>query len=146
VRFQSGTEGLDRTLEMTRDFGESWTKTESLNDGRKLAAIQPTILSFPSGELRILCRTRPDKIAESRSWDQGLSWSRMELISLPNPDSGIDALILRDGVYSSTTTVLQNALHSRWESWTTKVGVLCSHSRKKWASIGTRRLFRVPTR
>jgi predicted neuraminidase len=45
-------------IEMTPDLGKTWAKTGPLNNGRKLAAIQPTIFNYPSGELQILCRTR----------------------------------------------------------------------------------------
>ena len=84
-------------MEMTSDLGKSWTRTDPLNDGIKLAAIQPTILNYLSGEIQILCRTRQGNIAESRSQNQGRNWSKMALIDLPNPDSGIDGIVLRDG-------------------------------------------------
>lgn len=95
-------------METTPDLGRTWTRTDCLNDGRNLAAIQPTILNYPTGELQILCRTRQENIAESRSQDQGRSWSKMELIGLPNPDSGIDGVVLQDGrallVYNHSKT------------------------------------------
>jgi predicted neuraminidase len=84
-------------MEMTSDLGRTWTTTDPLNDGITLAAIQPTILNYPSGEIQILCRTRQGNIAESRSQDQGRTWSKMELIDLPNPDSGVDGVVLGDG-------------------------------------------------
>jgi predicted neuraminidase len=84
-------------MEMTSDLGRTWTTTDPLNDGITLAAIQPTILNYPSGEIQILCRTRQGNIAESRSQDQGRTWSKMELIDLPNPDSGVDGIVLGDG-------------------------------------------------
>jgi predicted neuraminidase len=95
-------------MELTSDLGKTWTKTGPLNDSIKLAAIQPTIFNYPSGEIQILCRTRQGNIAESRSRDQGQTWSRMELMGLPNPDSGIDGVVLRDGrgllVYNHSKT------------------------------------------
>jgi predicted neuraminidase len=95
-------------MEITPDLGKTWTRTEPLNDGLNLAAIQPTILSYPSGEIQILCRTMQGNIATSRSHDQGRSWSRMELTELPNADSGIDGIVLRDGrallVYNHSKT------------------------------------------
>lgn len=72
-------------------------RTDPINDGVKLAAIQPAILNYPSGEIQILCRTRQGNIAESRSRHQGRTWSPMELIDLSNPDSGVDEIVLRDG-------------------------------------------------
>ena len=62
-------------LERTTDFGKSWTKTASLNEGKQVAAIQPTILRQPEGRLQILCRTRQQKIYESWSSDEGRTWS-----------------------------------------------------------------------
>ena len=111
-------------MEITSDLGKTWTRTDPLNDGVKLAAIQPAILKYPSGEIQILCRTRQGKIAESRSQDQGRTWSRMELIDLPNPDSGVDGILLRDGrgflVYN----------HSRRKR--TPLNVAISHDGNRW--------------
>jgi len=84
-------------MEITSDLGKTWTRSDALNDGIKLAAIQPAILNYPFGEIQVLCRTRQGNIAESRSEDQGRTWSKMGLIGLPNPDSGIDGVVLRDG-------------------------------------------------
>ena len=95
-------------MERSPDLGRSWTKTESLNEGRKLSAIQPTILTHGPDRLQILCRTRQDRIAESWSDDGGKTWSQLKLTTLPNPDSGIDAVTLKDGrallIYNHTTS------------------------------------------
>jgi predicted neuraminidase len=84
-------------LERTSDLGATWTRVGPLNDGKEIAAIQPSILTHPGGKLQILCRTRQGKIAESWSDDLGKSWSPMTLTALPNPNSGTDALTLADG-------------------------------------------------
>lgn len=46
-------------------------------------------------------------IVISDSYDQGLTWSPGKILNLPNPNSGIDAMTLRDGrialVYNHTT-------------------------------------------
>ena len=65
-------------------------------DGVEIGAIQPSILTHPEGKLQILCRTRQGKLAESWSNDQGKTWSPMALTSLPNPNSGTDAVTLID--------------------------------------------------
>lgn len=94
-------------MEMTPDLGRTWTKTEPLNDGKTIGAIQPGILvSTDAAEPhRILCRTRQGKIAESTSAD-GKTWEPLKLIDLPNPNSGLDAVTLKDGrgllVYNHT--------------------------------------------
>lgn len=85
-------------MESTSDLGVTWTRTEALNDTAKIQAIQPAILLHPEGRLQILCRGRgTGKIVESWSSDQGTTWTEPQTIALPNPNSGIDAVTLRDG-------------------------------------------------
>jgi len=94
-------------LERTADLGVTWTKTEPLNDGKEFGAIQPTILFHPSNKMQLLSRSRQDHIAECWSADGGKTWGPLTATSLPNPNSGIDALTLNDGrallVYNHTT-------------------------------------------
>ena len=93
-------------MERTSDLGLTWHKTESLNDRTQFGAIQPAILEYPAGAIQILCRSQQGKITESWSSDRGRTWSAMTATSLPNPNSGIDAVILKDGrglvVYNHT--------------------------------------------
>ena len=88
-----------------RKPGGSWSKVGPLNDGKKLAAIQPTILRHGK-RLQILCRSKQGVIVESWSEDGGRKWSELKPTELPNPNSGIDAVTLRDGrhllVYNHT--------------------------------------------
>lgn len=84
-------------FERTADLGKTWHKTEPVNDGKTIGAIQPTILFHRDGRLQALGRTKQDKIFEIWSSDAGKSWDEMKLTSLPNPNSGIDAVTLRDG-------------------------------------------------
>ena len=84
-------------LQSSGDLGRSWDTIGPLNDATTIAAIQPTILQFPSGRLLLLCRTRLGFISSCWSGDSGRTWSTMALTHLPNPNSGIDACMLRDG-------------------------------------------------
>ena len=94
-------------MESTKDLGKTWKKTEALNDGKEFGAIQPAILVYPSGRIQILCRSRQRRITESWSDDGGKTWAAMKSTILPNPSSGIDAVMLADGrallVYNHTT-------------------------------------------
>jgi predicted neuraminidase len=83
-------------LERTEDLGQTWRRLAPLNT-REFSAIQPCILMYPDGRLQVLCRTRQAVIAACWSSDGGLSWGSMQATSLPNPDSGIDAISLDDG-------------------------------------------------
>jgi len=93
-------------LEWTPDLGTTWARTGPLNDGKTLGLIQPTILRWPSGRTQILCRSKQDRIYESWMGEQWRIWKPMTATSLPNPNSAIDAVMLKDGrallVYNHT--------------------------------------------
>lgn len=94
-------------FERTSDLGETWTRTPPVNDGTNIHAIQPSILFHPDGKLQSVGRTKEKKLFEIWSEDNGKTWGEMTLMDLPNPDSGTDAVTLRDGrqllVYNHNT-------------------------------------------
>ena len=97
-------------FEMTSDWGKTWTKTPPINDGATDGAIQPSVLFHPDGRLQALCRSqRSGFIVESWSKDGGKTWSALQKTDLPNPNSGTDAVTLKDGrqvlVYNPTSPV-----------------------------------------
>jgi predicted neuraminidase len=111
-------------MERTSDLGKTWQQTAPLNDGKKIRAIQPAILAYSSGRIQILCRSKGGKIVEAWSADGGKNWSAMQPIALPNPDSGLDAVMLRDGralvVYNHSTmerSPLNVAVSADGKSW-----------------------------
>lgn len=95
----SSTEGNGWKVhfEVTSDAGRTWRKIGPINDGKTIQAIQPSILTYPDGRLQVLCRTRNRAIASAWSKDMGKTWSDLELIALPNNNSGTDAVTLKDG-------------------------------------------------
>lgn len=103
---ESKKDGWRIYLEISKDMGLTWEKTEYLNDGKEFGAIQPAILNYKNGKLQLLSRTDKEVITENWSEDFGKTWSKMESTSLPNPNSGIDAVSLKDGrqllVYNPT--------------------------------------------
>jgi alpha-L-rhamnosidase len=84
-------------FEQTDAEGKNWAASAPLNDGKTIQAIQPTLLRYPGGRLQILCRSQQRAILESWSADQGKTWSALTPTTLPNNNSGIDAVTLRDG-------------------------------------------------
>jgi len=94
-------------FEITKDLGKTWEVIGPINKGDEFDAIQPSILTYPNNKLQVLCRTQQDVIAESWSDDNGKTWSKMTATSLPNPNSGTDAVTLKDGrqllIYNHTT-------------------------------------------
>jgi len=95
-------------MEWSRDGGESWETSGPLNSRDEFRAIQPAVLAHSDDRLQILCRSRQGAITECWSDDGGRSWSKMQPTDLPNPDSGIDAVMLRDGrvllIYNHSST------------------------------------------
>lgn len=84
-------------FEYTPDFGKTWTKSEAINDGKTITAIQPSVLTYTDGRQQILCRSKNRVINESWSHDGGKTWGAMTSSSLPNNNSGTDAVTLKDG-------------------------------------------------
>jgi len=83
-------------MEITADNGLTWERTTFLN-GKEIRAIQPAILLHKAGRLQMLCRSGSSAILSSMSNDNGRTWSELIPIALPNPNSGIDAVTLKDG-------------------------------------------------
>jgi predicted neuraminidase len=93
-------------FERSADGGATWAATPAINDGKEIGAIQPSIL-FPGGDrLLAVGRTRQAKVFRIESADLGRTWGPMTLTDLPNPNSGTDAVTLKDGrhllVYNHT--------------------------------------------
>jgi predicted neuraminidase len=84
-------------LERSSDRGATWDMIGPLNTREEFTAIQPAILDYGGGRLQILNRSRQGVVTECWSEDGGRNWSPMAATNLPNPDSGIDAVMLRDG-------------------------------------------------
>lgn len=95
----TSTEGSGWKLhfEVTPDFGKTWRIVGPINDGKTFNAIQPSILDHGKGKLQILARSRDRAIIESWSTDNGETWSPLAKASLPNNNSGTDAVTLKNG-------------------------------------------------
>lgn len=93
-------------FEKTRDLGRTWEFIGPIHTQKEFNAIQPSILQHRDGRLQILARTKEDVVATSWSDDQGATWSKVEASTLANPNSGTDAVTLKDGrhviVYNPT--------------------------------------------
>jgi predicted neuraminidase len=93
-------------LERSHDRGRSWQRDPALPGSENFDAIQPTLLAYPSGRILLLARSRQGRIVESWSENGGVHWSKLAASELANPNSGIDAVLLRDGrallVYNPT--------------------------------------------
>jgi predicted neuraminidase len=90
--------------------------------------IQPTIVQMEGHHLRFLARShsRSAQLAVADSMDDGKTWTQAHFIALPNPNSGIDAVTLKDGrivlIYNHSTnarTPLNLAVSRDGEHFTT---------------------------
>jgi predicted neuraminidase len=111
-------------FERTSDLGKTWRATAPVNDGKKIGAIQPSILFHKDGRLQAIGRTQQKRIFSIDSSDDGNTWGEMTLLPLPNPNAGIDAVTLADGrhllVYNHTErgrTPLNVALSEDGKTW-----------------------------
>lgn len=96
----SSTEGNGWHLHMesTPDFGKTWIMGDTISRGKeKINAIQPSILFHKDGSIQAIGRTRNRAIFSTFSKDNGKTWSDLELIGLPNNNSGTDAVTLKNG-------------------------------------------------
>jgi len=92
-----GSGGWRVHFERTSDFGKTWQATGAVNDPDEIAAIQPSILFYSGDRLQSIGRTKQSQMFEIWSDDGGKTWGKMSLLDLPNPNSGTDAVTLRDG-------------------------------------------------
>jgi predicted neuraminidase len=86
-------------FESTSDWGKTWQTTAAVNDPQEIGAIQPTILPMSGTCLKAIGRTQQGRIFAIDSPDNGKSWGKMRLLEVPNPNSGTDAVHLKDGRY-----------------------------------------------
>ncbi len=111
-------------FETTRDEGRTWRKTPPVNDGKAFGLIQPALLRTGADGVIALMRSTAGRIYSAGSADRGVTWTLPEPSVFPNPNSGIDAVTLRDGrdilVYNPLTEgrgLLAVALSGDGKSW-----------------------------
>ncbi len=72
--------------------------------------IQPSVVQLSGGNLRLYARftAKTARVTIADSDDFGKTWTQARPIDVPNPNSGIDAVSLKDGrivlIYNNTTT------------------------------------------
>jgi len=127
---ESDTEGWKIHIEHSADGGNTWTIIGPLNDTKEFNAIQPTILNYGGGKLQMLSRTKESIISENWSQDYGKTWSKMSATSLPNPNSGIDGVTLKDG----RQLLVYNPTGKNWGD-RVPLSVAVSKDGKKWDRV-----------
>jgi len=116
-------------LETTDARGERWSKTPPLSRPPAVQLIQPTLLRHSDTRLQMLCRSQQRAVYELWSDDAGRTWSEPRPTSLPNPNSGIDAVTLRRGGH---LLVYNHSLEDR-----TPLVVAHSNDGRQWQTLHT---------
>lgn len=90
-------QGWRAHFERSIDNGKTWQLIGPVNDGIAIGSIQPSILSLGGENLLSIGRTKQKHVFQIASGDNGKTWGPMSLTELPNPNSGTDAVTLKDG-------------------------------------------------
>ncbi len=83
-------------IEISSDDGASWQKIQ-LDSSTGYKIIQPTLIIHRDMSITALMRSNINYIVESKSTDDGRTWSIPTPTDVLNPNAGIDALTLGDG-------------------------------------------------
>jgi predicted neuraminidase len=94
-------------MEWTVNPFDRWESTDPLNSAMQCSAIQPTILRWPGERTQILCRSKQQVVLSAWCDTTIRQWGPLNRTSLPNPNSAIDAVMLKEGnaliVYNPST-------------------------------------------
>lgn len=136
ILYPSSTESSDEKqwhihLERSDAAAQHWTCIPV--DNGAFGVIQPTILFHRGDSLQLLCRSRQNYIVQSWSGDQGATWGPLTKTTLPNPNSGIDAVTLHNGlqvlVYNPADAGKQ------WYEGRSKLNVAVSADGRHWKDV-----------
>ena len=85
-------------VDRSDDDGRTWTASPVFEmPDQKAGVIQPTLWVAPDGRVRAYLRSTTGHVWETESADDGVTWAPARETKLPNNNSGIDAVTLRDG-------------------------------------------------
>ena len=105
----------------------------AVDSGTAFDVIQPSILRYSKKKLQMLCRSKQGNVIQAWSKDNGESWSALSRTTLLNPNSGTDAVTLRDG---RQLIVYNPAVPGKdWFNGRAKLRVAISKDGSNWRDI-----------
>tara|TARA_R110002020_G_scaffold114593_4_gene263610 strand:- start:84 stop:1136 length:1053 start_codon:yes stop_codon:yes gene_type:complete len=119
-------------MEISDDNGEHWEKIP-VDTLSPFKAIQPTLIQVPDQGIKALIRSDQNSILESVSKDEGLSWGKLSKTRVANPNSGIDAVGLKNGKY----LLVYNPTNSGndWSDGRQKLNLAISDDGSEWKDL-----------
>ncbi|WP_418262457.1 exo-alpha-sialidase [Flavobacterium faecale] len=94
-------DGWHLRMESTPDFGKTWQMGDTVSRGKDtINAIQPSILFHKGKKLQAIGRTRNRHLFSTFSKDNGITWSDISLLNMPNNSSGTDAVTMKNGQHA----------------------------------------------
>ncbi|OUJ74193.1 sialidase family protein [Hymenobacter crusticola] len=133
-------------LEKSTDQGQTW-QVIPVDNASAFDVIQPSILVYPGNRLQILCRSKQGSVVQAWSTDGGNSWSTLSKTTLLNPNSGTDAVTLKDG--SQLLVYNPDVPGKEWFNGRSKLRVAQSKDGQTWHDVaelenGTKEEFSYP--
>ena len=113
-------------FERSVDGGRTWMSSMFVEQDSVVKSIQPSVLIHSPTKLQAIGRTKNGRLFETWSSDAGQTWSQVALTELPNPNSGTDAVTLKDGRH----VLAYN--HSAVEKVRVPLNVAISTDGKRW--------------
>ncbi|WP_121354151.1 sialidase family protein [Flavisolibacter nicotianae] len=82
-------------MERSANGGKTWSRVP-VDTASAFRVIQPGILLHADKSVQIVCRSDQDRVVTAWSSDNGKTWTKFAKLDLPNPNSGIDAVTLKN--------------------------------------------------
>lgn len=138
ILYPSSTESKDEDswqihLESTDATGNQWQYLPI--DCDSFDVIQPCILTYGADSLQMLCRSKQNAIVQTWSFDNGHFWSPLRPLGLPNPNSGIDAVTLDNGLQLLVYNPTQSG--KDWSAGRSILKVAISKNGLDWKDVAT---------
>ncbi len=136
ILYPSSTESMnDKTwnihVEKTNDDIKNWEKIAINCDS--FGVIQPTILQYPGNRLQMLNRSKQNAVVETWSSDNGKTWSSLKKTNVLNPNSGIDAVTLENGMQVLVYNPARKG--SEWYNGRSRLNVAVSKDGENWTDV-----------
>jgi len=138
IFYPSSVESVDEKLwtihlEVSDANIANWRKISIKCD--TFQAIQPSILLYPGNKMQLLARSKQNVIVQSWSVDGGKTWSKVTGTTIPNPNSGIDAVTTGNGLQ----LLVYNPLKSGKDWWEGRsvLKLACSSDGITWQDLLT---------